>query len=323
MKRSRDGGRTFGRTVLVGESDTCRNLNAKPWVVVDTNARSPYLGRVYLSTLVFHLDDSGEDVGQQQFVQYSDNHGKTWSNRVAISAADGYTHYNSAVVQPDGALTVSYGAFDLDAPLDEQNIVARTSHDGGTTFDSSALITTNRFGFTGNADVRCCMHVLSVDPVTGVLYAALGDKRLRTDDLNDVLVFRSRGGARWSKPVVASTHDQGKPYEHFTPSVGAYDGKVYVAWTRRFATATELSDRLRQQVTLSTDGGRSFGRAVNLGPPGDMRFAAPAPNGFAPRFLSDYNTTAAVPGGAYTAWPLPLPAASSPHQGLWVASVTP
>ena len=320
--RSVDHGRGFGRAVLTDDSSTCWRYNAKPWVAVDTDPTSPYYGRVYLSVLVFHFDRDGNDVGQQQYLQYSDDRGATWSDRKALTPRDGYTHFNSVVVQPDGAVTVVYGEFSADDPPNKSDVVARTSRDGGRTFGSPTRVARNTIGFTGTDDTRCCMQVAAVDPVTGVLYVALMDIRFRDDDINDVLVFSSADGEQWGKPVVASRH-QGEPIEHFTPSVGAYDGTVYVSWTARRATASRLSDRIRQQVAVSTDGGATFGPAVSLGPAGDLRFAAAAPNGFAPRFLSDYNTTVAVPGRAYTTWPLPTAApAGAPHQTLWAGTVT-
>ncbi len=320
--RSVGRGKRFGHPAFTGNSSTCWRWNAKPWVAVDTNPSSPHFGRVYLNVLVFHYNRAGDDVGQQQFVQYSDDRGRTWSHRVALTRPRAYTHFNSVVVQPDGAVTVSYGQFTLGGPPNEYTNLAQTSRDGGNSFADPTLVTQNIIGLTGTADTRCCMQVVTVDPVTGELYVPLMDTRLRDDDINDVLVFRSKDGEHWSNPVVANPGDRGKPLEHFTPSIGAYGGTVYVSWTLRRATATHLSNRIRQQVAVSTNGGRTYGPPVTMGRAGDLRFAAPAPDGFAPRFLSDYNTTVAVPHRAYTTWPLPTRSdAGAPHQTVWAARV--
>lgn len=320
---SGNGGRTFGHTALTGRSTTCQRFNVKPWVAVDTNRGSAHFGRVYLSVLVFHLDENGDDTGQQQFVQYSDDRGRTWSRRLALTSPSAFTHYNTVVVQPDGAVTVVYGQFRATDPPNVQNILARTSRDGGQSFAEPSVVTRNVIGFTGTADTRCCMPVVAVDPVTGRLYVPLMDIRFRDDDINDVLVLSSADGEEWGSPVLATPGDRGKPLEHFTPSIGAYAGTVYVSWTLRGATATALSDRIRQQVAVSTNGGRTYGPPVTVGGVGDLDFAGPAPNGFAPRFLSDYNTTVAVPHRAYSAWPLPTSSESgAAHQTVWAATVT-
>ena len=322
VARSHNSGRTFDRPVLTGHSNSCARGNSKVWVAVDTDPASPHHGRVYLSVLIFRENAQGDLIGLQQRVQYSDDDGRTWSSRVPLTGPRTFSHLNTMVVQPGGAVTVVYARFGLDDPPTEFDLVAQTSYDGGATFADPVLVTRNLFGFTGTADTRCCMPVASVDPVTGVIYVPIGDTRFRDDDLNDVLVFRSRDGRHWGRPVVVTPSHQDEPLEHFTPSLGAYGGRVYVAWTLRRASGDGMSDRIRQQVAVSVDGGRSYGRPVTIGRIGDLRFAPEAPNGFAPRFTSDYNTTVAVPGRAYTVWPLPTPADTAPNQTLWAATVT-
>lgn len=321
VARSSDHGRTFGRPMITAKSDRCWRNNGKPWLAVDTYPRSPHYGRLYLSWLVFHFSRDGEDLGQQQFTKYSDDRGRTWSKPLALTGTLQYTHTNSVAVQPDGAVSITYTPFDLENTSNVTDVVVRTSRNGGTSYAGEVLVTRNVFGFTGNADVRCCMQVLSVDPVTGWLYLALQDTRYRDDDLNDVLVFGSRDGRNWRRPVVVNT-DQESSLERFTPSVGAYGGTVYVVWTLRAVDGETLSDVVQQEAAVSTDGGRTFGPPVDIGPAGDMRYSPAAPNGFAPRYTSDYNTTVAVRGHAYTAWPQPQAGAGDgPNQPIWVATL--
>ena len=322
VARAADG-RSFGVPHLVTLRKSCRSLTVKTWIAVDTGRSSLHRGRVHVSWLVFHDDADGNRVGQQQFVSHSDDRGRTWSRPLALSRRSGFTHFNSIVVQPDGAVTVSYGSFELDDPPDELGIVARTSTDGGETFAPAVAVTTNRLGFSGTPDTRCCMPTLAVDRGTGWMYLALGDKRRRDDDLNDILVWRSRDGSTWLGPVLASgRRDGGRSYERFTPSVGAHNGTVFVVWTRRLVRDGVLADLIQQEAVVSRDRGRSFGRPRLIGPPADIRFSPPAA-GFSDRFTGDYTTTVAVPGRAYTSWARPVRAADAdPNQDAWVAVLT-
>lgn len=313
-------GRTFGRPHVVTLRKSCRSSTAKTWVAVDTGRSSPARGRIHVSWTVLHLDAEGNRIGQQQFVSHSDDRGRTWSTPLALSRRLGFTFFNSLVVRPDGAVTVVYGSFTPGAGFEALRFVSRTSSDGGLTFAPAVTVAINRIGITGTADTRCCTPILAVDRATGWMYLTLGDERGRDDDLNDVLVWRSKDGSRWLGPVLASgRRDGGRSFERFTPSVGAYRGSVFVVWTRRLVEDGVLADTIQQEAALSTDRGRSFARPHLIGPPADLRFSPPAA-GFSDRFTGDYTTTVAVPGRTYTAWARPSPAAGKgPNQTAWVA----
>jgi len=181
-------------------------------------------------------------------------------------------------------------------------------------------VTANHVGITGTLDTRCCMPTLTVDRVTGWMYVALGDERRRDDDLNDVLLWRSRDGATWLGPVLVSgRHDGAQSYERFSPSVGAYDGRVVVVWTRRPVEDGVAADLLQQEAAASRDGGRTFGRPRLIGPRANNRFSPPS-EGFSDHFTGDYTATVAVPGLVYSSWASPTRGAGEgPNQPALVA----
>lgn len=315
---SADAGATFTPMAVVQVHHACGLLEGRSSLAVEDGPAAKHPGRVYLAWTSYRSDASGAPTGQVQSISFADAHARHWSAPVDLTPADRSTYGNTVVVGPDGRVTDVYGISTRN--FRQVFLDATTSYDGGRKFAAPVRIAAQRFATDGAADIRCCAPSATVDPVTGVIYASVSDGRYQGGRYDDALVYRSPDGAHWSRPVVADVGGRAG-LEHLTPEVAAYAGTVTVTWG---LTDDPDGTRIQQQAASSTDGGGSFGPAVDVGPVGDLRYAALAP-GFG-YWLGDVTGIAAVPGRAYLAWPLPTTPTSTPppaqHQTLYAATVT-
>jgi hypothetical protein len=314
ITRSSDGGRSWTRLVVVNHLDTCLLLDARSSLAEDDGPTSPHRGRLFLAWTQFRMDSAGNDVGQQQLVAFSDDHGSHWSAPVYLAGKTTYTTGTTVLVQPNG--TVFDAFYESTDTSDNVYLKAQISHDGGQHFGPVVTITNWVFSTDGALNVRCCQPSAAADPVTGELYVAIDDARFRhLHSYDDAVVLRSPDGVHWQvsrADHVPTTSTQ----EFFTPQVAADNGTVYVTWT-----TAGTGNRYRQQVAVSHDRGMSFGPATTLGPDGNLSYAATA-TGFG-YWLGDFTGLAAVGGKAFAAWPLSTRSKNPQHQTLWGATIVP
>jgi hypothetical protein len=156
------------------------------------------------------------------------------------------------VVNRRGDLVVAYESavcqtLACDQATDHDAIIIATSHDGGRTFISREVA--SDFDFPGNRDVGRATLTgenfrinsfpqLTIDPVTGALFATWADDRngqydpqtgasIKTN--GDVFVVASYdGGAHWSKTVGVGTQA-----DEVFPAVAAFGGRVAVSFYTR------------------------------------------------------------------------------------------
>jgi len=294
--RSDDGGLTWHDPVTA-EQDTSFP-NDKEAIAVDTFPSSPHFGRVYVvwdrPTMV---------------VIYSDDEGKTWTAPISMG-----TSGIGAVplVQPNGNLTVIYSS---------GAIVAQTSTDGGQTWNAQRTIAVQQGSDPPDMRAGQGLPGAAVDPVTGYLYAAWGDSRLRSDGLLDALLWRSvDGGKTWHGPVKANPDTSGSGITHFTVAVGVANHVVHVVYRTRQNTGGSYGRQVGESDVHSNDDGATFGGQVRLGPYTDLKYAATAGG----LFLGDYMGVAvSSTGAAHPVWCV----ASKPdqpetyHQTTWSGTV--
>jgi hypothetical protein len=328
VSRSTDGGRTFGRPVLVHRSDTCAYSDDKNWLVVDTSPRSPHRGRLYQFWTPFLGDEQGNAYASPQVLRWSDDRGRSWSPTVTVSAPDVFTQNSQPMIEPDGTITDTYlnfGAFGgregpesrpgagtraapSAAPVGDL-LAARTSRDGGATWGPEVTITTD--AGEGPAGIRCCLPSATADPRTGRLYAAWNSA---TPDA--VKLSTSADGRHWSAPVQVN-RGTGTGIDTVNVDVSAYGGRVVVSYGTR-DTTTNDGRLVRQRVSVSEDGGRHFDRPLTLGPPSDLRYAAQAGGAFP----GDYIGSAAARDRIYLVWcrsSAPRDSTAVYHQTMWGA----
>lgn len=106
--------------------------------------------------------------------------------------------------------------------------------------------------------------------------------------------------------------------------MAAYGGKVYVSYRTRGVNGT--APTVTEDFVASADGGRTFSREYQAGPPSEIKWAAVSDEAPPPvAFYGDYMGLSAVRGKAELAWAVssPPPGKEQYHQTLWGASIIP
>jgi hypothetical protein len=253
---SHNGGRTWGEPSIVHTDGVDSNgnptdtdiFNDKEWIAVDQRS-----GAVYVTWTEF------QTAGSPIYVSRSTDEGRTWSTPTPVNppssfTTGGITPFSSGsnpVVNQRGDLIIAYESavcqtLNCDQPTDHDAIIIATSRDGGRTFTNREVATD--FDFPFNADVGRdtltgenfrinSFPQLTIDPVTGALFATWADDRngkydpktgasIKTN--GDAFVIASIDGVHWSKPV-----DVGSSADEVFPAVAAFGGQVAVSFYTR------------------------------------------------------------------------------------------
>lgn len=88
VARSSDGGRSFATPVEVERSTSDAIVEDKEYLVVDTNAGSPFKNSVYITWTRFHFDTKDNYLESPIFFSGSRDGGQTWSAPREISGAN-------------------------------------------------------------------------------------------------------------------------------------------------------------------------------------------------------------------------------------------
>jgi hypothetical protein len=253
------------------------------------------------------------------------NGGASWEPARSIfdPGANGQTIGNQIVVLPDGTLVNAFTWIqNATAPTVAQERLSLTvirSVDKGVTW--SAPIMVSDMQPVGVSSVKTGTPVRSgsivaavtVDAVTGALYAVWEDGRFSQRQREGVALARSTdGGLTWSAPVQVNQVPQ---VQAFTPMVAARGGEVAVTYYD-FRKDTDDPKVLLASYwrIISEDDGRSWSEAP-LAEPFDLASAALTDSGYFVgdyeglvaangRFLSFFVTSAAgtVPASVYATW---------------------
>jgi hypothetical protein len=307
VSRSPDGGRTWDAPVVVHQDLTSGVLNDKPWIVVDSDPASPFVGRIYVAW-------DRPSVGIPILLSVSDDGGASWRGPTPVAH-----HFNG------GALPVVHRGGDLSVFYDGSSstgvsLVVRTSHDGGRSFDPPVTVAEMQSKDPAGMRAGSFTPSAAVDASTGTMYVTWQDTRFRGGLLNDPVVSMSvDGGATWSQAVAADPDPPSSPLDRFLPSVGADHGVVTVTY-RSIDTVAGSSAPVLEQVVRSDDGGQTWIGGAMLGPPSDIRAAAVAGNLI---FFGDYQATVVSGDVAYAVWcRSSLPPNAHPfHQRAWAAAL--
>ena len=334
VSRSTNGGRSFGAPVFAHRSDACAVSDDKNTLLVDTSPASPHRGRLYQFWTPFLTDLFGNADGSPQAVAFSDDHGKTWSQPVSVSAPHANTQNSQPMLLRNGTLVDAYVDFGPNASDEGSEAAdARGAHqavaqvvtpaaefvpvfttavstDGGATWHPGGNIT--RDLGDGPPGFRCCLMSATSDPVTGRLYAAWN-----AVDATKVKVASSVDGKKWSAPVTVNRPTAAALGVNV--DVSAYGGSVSVSYGVT-NTDTKTGRFGRQLLSLSRDAGAHFLDPVILGPRINYAYAAIA-DGI---FPGDYVGSAMTAGRIYTAWMVsgtPPVATAKYHQVMWAAAL--
>jgi hypothetical protein len=330
---SSDGGRTWSRPHVADSSATCRTSEDKNWLVVDTSAQSPHLGRVYQFWTPFLSDAAGHFLGARQAVRWSDDHARTWSATSYLTPLHHDTQNSQPMITAAGAIVDTYYDFGpataggdeergsaprRDAGLAQRivnnrgNIFASRSDDGGRTWRRIAQVAANGGGFAPG--VRCCLFAATIDRSTGIMYVAFHGAGLGTTD-PVFLAASTDGGRLWTNPVQVSQGDR-TGVQRVNVDVVAQNGTVYVTYGTR-TDPDAAGGTVRQQISVSRNRGSSFGAPQSIGPVSVLKYAAQA-GGY---FPGDYIGEAIAGGRLYVVFAQssapPASSTSRFHQVIW------
>jgi BNR repeat protein len=307
VQRSDDGGLTWGAPVFAQDDNT--GVDDKSWIAVDTFPGSPHLGRVYI------VWDRPTAQGQPTLLRWSDDRGVNWSVQKMVTDAGEFTLGPQPVVQPNGDLTVVY------EDLGSGRVAARTSHDGGATFDPKVAIAPDLASDPPDQRAGSDLPSVAVDPTNGRLYVAWGDTRFHSDGLMDAVLSRSNdGGASWSVPVRVNQDPVTDGIDHLTPAVAANDGFVHVTYLTRAVVGGSFQNTVQERYIVSSDVGHTFGGELVLGPNINLKWSARSRG----KFLGDYMAVAATRTKVHPVWcrsSKPLSADATYHQTTWSATI--
>ncbi len=324
VSRSTDGGATFGKPVLAQTSNTCAVSDDKNWLVTDTQPDSPFYGRIYQFWTEFLAG-----AGSPQEVRWSDDNGQTWSSTHVLASKKQFAQDSQAFVQPDGAITDTYlysghslGDGILQGSIFRNgtnagsgvSLVAQTSFDGGATWTKPAVVAKNVGG--GPAGIRCCLPLMAGDHATGQMFGVWNANGPGTQDA--VELANSANGKTWSAPVQV-TPGNAANIQYINAAVAVANGRVYVSYGRRNLSSPNI---IQQELTWSSDGGKTFAPPIALGPPSNLKYAAVAGG----KFPGDYSGLSATPARVTAAWCVsskPSNPTAAFHQTLYAATLQP
>jgi hypothetical protein len=340
--RSRDGGRTWSRPAYAHRSFSCNYSDDKNWIVVDNSKASPHYGRIYQFWTPFRFAGN-TFLGAPQAVRWSEDKGRTWSRTHYVTPIDHGTQNSQPMIRPNGSIVDTYYDFGVGgqvpdlvpgarpetpqarlqrkaaaaAPIDASGtIYASTSRDGGRTWSAASEVANNAAGYADG--VRCCLFAADIDSVTHLMYAAWEGG---VDDTDPVYESFSRDGTTWSSPVRVSRRDV-SGVQRVNVDVVARAGRVYVGYGTR-THAGQHGGYVQQQLSVSTNRGRTFGAAMSIGPRSVLRYAAQS-RGY---FPGDYIGEAIAPGRLYMVWAIssrpPASSTSIYHQVIHGATLRP
>ena len=257
VARSTDGGRSFPFLSLVrrGANNTSVfDIPDKDYVAVDTWAKSPFRGTIYVAWSNIICTATGCDV--RIMVSRSIDRGETWSAGLAISSPrDAETADATGplpVIAPDGTIYVFYADYLFHTgPL---NILFTKSKDGGLTWTAPAAVAAG-LPSPGLILIKNNATNYGVKPFLGILGNSFPTAAIAPDgtifvawtdvpngscqDIGDFYVpcsntdvrlsVSSDGGKTWSAPRKVS--DETNATDQFFPWMAAHPGGlVSLAW---------------------------------------------------------------------------------------------
>lgn len=251
--------------------------------------------------------DRSTRTGGPQVLRYSDDHGRSWSQLITISAATSGTSGAQPVVLNDGTLLDVYEGGTNQSLL----IRAQRSTDGGVHFSRPVDVAVDLASMSPDFRDGADLPNVTVDRSTGRIYTVWADQRFRRDGDNDVVLTSSSDGLHWSRVQRVTSGPTGDGMDHFMAAVAAAGGHVWVSYRTRDYLPTP-SNLVGMDVVTSTNAGRSFSAPLRLGPTSNLRYTSPTDRGL---FLGDYMGIDATPGRAAAVWDVALrPNAGQPYR---------
>ena len=298
VARSSDGGKTWTSTYFNPQTGVGQ-FNDKPYIAVDTNAKSQFKNRIYVAWDNATGFSSSETHGNNVLVSFSTDGGVTFSDPVSASPNfQGATGQIGAdpFVAPDGTVHVAW--LDYAHSL----IAESSSTDGGVTFGASHLIAFTQIPFDIDIpaqNVRGALVYPSCGASAAGLYCSWMDGSLANG--TDVFLSKSTdGGASWSAATTVNLDPAGQVTDQFNQwlAVDPSDASVNVAYYDTGADPTRKATLYT--LARSTNGGATFTRSAVANAPTDETCCRPSVN--LGNQYGDYEGLAALNGVVRPVW---------------------
>lgn len=283
---SRNGGKTWSKPKIIrADNHSNRYFNDKESVTADPTHR----GTAYV---VWDRTDATNNAAPTMFSKTT-NGGKTWSSpRVILSAGRGEQTVGNVIVV-NRKTHVLFNVFAWISPAGNVALEIESSSNGGKTWSAGRRIAdvseVDEMDPVTRAPLRIgdVLPEPAIDPRTGALYVTWVDSRF-SGTQNDVAFAVSRdNGVHWTSPIRVNPSTS---QVAFTPSIAvARSGAVGVTYYDfRDARAGEQTIQTDYWLAVSTDGGSTFSREVNVAKDFDMRQAPRVGSSPGAYFLGDY-----------------------------------
>ncbi len=304
-----------------GETDTSIFLD-KELITIDNNPGSPFFGRIYMTYVKFHFDETGFSDYCPVQLSYTDEiptenpQLAVWQHTAVVPDNPGDDGIGESAnqwaipeVEADGDLDISYALEDCNTGLDRE-LKFQKSTDGGDSFLASPIRIDKPGQFVDNPDLGDILPPtrfraplspsLDVNKATGTLAFVYQNNVFRGRSGADIsLQLSYDGGFTWTDMEIISTGGGGKPArnDQFFPWIDSDQaGNYWVIWfDRRRDPGNKLIDTFQAE---SHDDGASW---INY------RISTESwnPNrGFfgTGTFIGDYNGLAAHNDVLYPVW---------------------
>ena len=258
VAKSSDGGKSFPAVNFFSFSSGKDHFNDKPMITADRNPNSPFRDNIYAA---WDAASGGSNAGGIR-VAHSSDHGATFTvTRADSPSGPGRSIAAVPFVGPNGELYIAWNDYVAQA------ITFNRSFDGGNTWGSPVVISTNTLGFQdaipaisfrGALLYPACDADRSGGTHNGRLYCTWMD--LTVTGVTDIFVsFSNDNGATWSARE-AITDPLGFMVDRFYPwlAVDQTNGSVNVSFydTRNDITGARYMTDV--YFTQSIDGGMSW-----------------------------------------------------------------
>lgn len=277
--------------------------NDKSWITCDGHPASPYYGHCYVEWDNYSVPPAG-----LIDMAVSTDGGVTWSASTHPQGSIGGMG-GQPIVLPDGTVVV------LIDTLDTTQLYAFTSHDGGASWSTPALVQTiTDHAVAGN--LRYVPFVSAAEDASGKIYAVWQDCRFRQNcSSNDLVMITSTDGVQWSAPARVPIDLASSTVDHFLPGLavdpttsgsGARLGITYYAYADARCTASTCA--LSANVIASQDGGATWGAPQVLAGPMNLSWLAGTHLG---QMIGDYTAATFANGTPIAIAPIAVPQTSA------------
>jgi hypothetical protein len=309
FEKSSNNGAVWSAPQVAVKPVFANGLADKDWLEIDTNASSPRVNTLYISTTQF---DSAA-LNSRIAVSRSSNSGNTWTTSV-VDATQKYPavdQWSDLAIGKDGTVYVTWQRCTANGPAGDcggttASMMFSKSVNGGNTWSTPVLMAKTRLAPDGcqcafygslpnTAEPVSNIPAIGIDNSAGLharnLYAAMynwtGTK------MTVQVVTSTNGGTTWGKPVVvsAAVHDQFFPWLSVSGT-----GIVGVSWLDRRNDPANVS--YQAFAALSLTGGAIFTQSHLI----STAVSNPANDGFGGTFMGDYTGNAWASNTLFVSW---------------------